>query len=326
MKRILKCTMIIIGTLIGAGFASGKEIATFFNAFMEKGIIGIIISSFLFGLVIYLVMGLSKKEFSHTNNKVFNLIVKIFSFLCFCIMISAIGTYGSEQYNINFWIGTSFASAICFVLFLLRFKGLERLNNFLVPIILIGVLLVSLTSHVNDEYIISGNESIDGFLLSNWFLSAVLYAGYNSIILVPILNELKVYELKNKEIFLLSIFSSLVLCLAGIMIYYNINLFYPQILGAEMPMLIVAKNTNLYVYMLYNFAILFAIFTTAFSCGYAFLKLGSEKYFFRNCIFICLMSILISRIGFSNLINLFFPVFGYIGIAQLIYIFINKNE
>lgn len=325
MKRILKCAMIIIGTLIGAGFASGKEIATFFNMFMEKGIVGIVVSSFLFGLVIYLVMNVSKKEHKYTNNKILSLIVKMFTFICFCIMISAIGTYGNEQYHINFWVGTFFASLICFILFLLKFKGLEKLNNFLVPIILIDIVLVSLTSHISDEYVLYESETNGGILLTNWLLSAILYVGYNSILLIPILNELHVYNLKKKEISLLSVFVSLALCLAGVMIYYNINLLYPQILSAEMPMIFVAKNTNIYVYTLYNFAILFAIFTTAFSCGYAFLTLNSDKNYFRNCCWICLLSILISKIGFSNLINWCFPIFGYIGIAQIVYIFARKS-
>ena len=326
MKRILKCSMIIIGTLIGAGFASGKEIATFFNVFMENGIIGVVMSSFLFGLVIYFVINMPKKNIEYTNNKAFNLIVKAFTFLCFCIMISAIGTYGNEQYNINFWVGTSFASAICFVLFLLRFKGLEKLNSFLVPIILIGVLLASLISHASSDYIFYEEEPSNDFLFSNWFLAAVLYTGYNSILLIPILKELRIYELKKKEIFLLSVFSSLILCLAGIMIYYSVSLYYPEILSAEMPMLIVAKNTNFYFYVFYNFVVLFAIFTTAFSSGYAFLMLNFEKNYFRNCALICAMSVLVSRIGFSKLVNSCFPIFGYIGITQMAYIFIKKRR
>ena len=56
MKNVLKCTMIIVGTLIGAGFASGQEIATFFNRFLDNGLYGILISSLLFGVIIYFVM------------------------------------------------------------------------------------------------------------------------------------------------------------------------------------------------------------------------------------------------------------------------------
>ena len=45
MKNILKICFVIIGTIIGAGFASGKEIYTFFNIYKVEGLIGLIISN-----------------------------------------------------------------------------------------------------------------------------------------------------------------------------------------------------------------------------------------------------------------------------------------
>ena len=51
--KILSCIFVIIGIIIGAGFASGKEIYTFFFVYGKNGIIGIIISSFLIGYTIY---------------------------------------------------------------------------------------------------------------------------------------------------------------------------------------------------------------------------------------------------------------------------------
>ena len=43
--EILKVVFVIIGTLIGAGFASGQEIYAFFFSFGIKGLAGILISS-----------------------------------------------------------------------------------------------------------------------------------------------------------------------------------------------------------------------------------------------------------------------------------------
>ena len=51
--NILKVVFVIIGTLIGAGFASGQEIYTFFFSYGIKGILGIVISSTIIGLTIY---------------------------------------------------------------------------------------------------------------------------------------------------------------------------------------------------------------------------------------------------------------------------------
>ena len=50
---ILKVVFVIIGTLIGAGFASGQEIYTFFFSYGINGILGIVISSLIIGFTIY---------------------------------------------------------------------------------------------------------------------------------------------------------------------------------------------------------------------------------------------------------------------------------
>ena len=53
LKNILIITMTIIGSIIGAGFASGQEINSFFYKYGIIGILGIIISIILIILIIY---------------------------------------------------------------------------------------------------------------------------------------------------------------------------------------------------------------------------------------------------------------------------------
>ena len=59
--NILKVIFVIIGTLIGAGFASGQEMYLFFYSYGIEGLIGILISSILMGIVIYKVFVKVKK-------------------------------------------------------------------------------------------------------------------------------------------------------------------------------------------------------------------------------------------------------------------------
>ena len=62
MKNILKTVCVIIGTIIGAGFASGQEVYIFFFSHGIKGLIGIIISSVIIGLIIYKSLKIIKYE------------------------------------------------------------------------------------------------------------------------------------------------------------------------------------------------------------------------------------------------------------------------
>ena len=79
MKNVLKVVFVIIGTLIGAGFASGQEVYLFFFSYGMKGLIGILISSIIIGVVIYSTFNILNKYNSldekgkHTVNTVLNM-------------------------------------------------------------------------------------------------------------------------------------------------------------------------------------------------------------------------------------------------------------
>ena len=53
MREIFSIVLVIIGALIGAGFASGQEIYSFFYSYGVIGIIGIIVTGLLIGMTIY---------------------------------------------------------------------------------------------------------------------------------------------------------------------------------------------------------------------------------------------------------------------------------
>ncbi len=110
MKDIFKCLMIIIGALIGAGFASGKEIASFFNYYLNNGKYGIIIASLLYGVLVFFILTINCKNKTKSyqeivkNSGIILLGEKIFLFICFCIMIAAVGSFVKEVYSISLWI------------------------------------------------------------------------------------------------------------------------------------------------------------------------------------------------------------------------------
>lgn len=117
MKNILKVVFVIIGTLIGAGFASGQEMYVFFFSFGIKGFIGILISSIFMGIVIYQTLKIlnkyeikNYKEFleillsknKNTNIKnIVNLLVNTFILVTFFIMIAGFGAYFEQEFSIN---------------------------------------------------------------------------------------------------------------------------------------------------------------------------------------------------------------------------------
>ena len=82
--------------------------------------------------------------------------------------------------------------------------------------------------------------------------------------------------------------------------------------------MLVGLYGDIYKY-LYGIIILGAIITTEISAGFGFLNKISrnkEKYELYNKI-ICTLSIPVSLLGFSNLVNSFYPAFGILGLTQI---------
>ena len=94
----------------------------------------------------------------------------------------------------------------------------------------------------------------------------------------------------------------------------------------EMPAVYVISNIFGILKYGYGFVILASIFTTAISLGNSFLNNISKnkRQYIKIAIIITIISILVSKVGFSNLVNILYPVFGYLGFVQILKILIKK--
>ncbi|MBO5179236.1 MAG: hypothetical protein J6B87_02685 [Clostridia bacterium] len=326
MSYILKCLFIIIGTLIGAGFASGQEILTFFNRYGDNGLYGMILSGIFFGIVIFITLYISEKkkieEYDELilNSKILRCIFEIFLFICFCIMVAGCGAFFEQQFKLPFWLGSVICSLTCYGIFSCKYKGLETVNTLLVPFILIGIFMLGAGEYEGGA-ITNTSYKLPESYTSSWFVSSVLYASYNSIILVPILLTFKEYKLTFVKKVFISIFSTIVFLSIGILMYNILNIYYPNILAFELPNVKLASLIGKFQTIFYGIVIVTAIITTAVSSGYAFLEMRKKHYNIKAVV-LCIVAVLFSRVGFSELVNTVFPIFGYLGLLQIICIII----
>ncbi|MBQ8298592.1 MAG: hypothetical protein IJX99_01775 [Clostridia bacterium] len=324
MKNIFTCIFIIIGTIIGAGFASGQEILSFFNRFGTNGMFGIILACMIIGIVSSVIIILIEKNKINSyeelvkNNKIIIWMMQIFLFICFCIMMTGLITFFTQLFGIPATISKTISFLICILLLLKRFEGIEKVNFVLIPLIILGVIMLLFNDY--DKSIIDTNNAIvipAGFT-ENWLISAILYASYNLIIAFPVLTNFKKYSLSKGQALLVGMLSAFFLAVMGLVIYFVCQKFYPQILTIEIPTLQIAEFCGKNISVFYSAVIMFAIITTAFSTGYSFLRMRDEKNYVRNAFLICTLALAFSNIGFSKLINTFFPLFGIVGVVQII--------
>jgi len=141
--------------------------------------------------------------------------------------------------------------------------------------------------------------------------------------MLAIMASLLPYLSTRKVVYGGAIIGSGVLGLLALIIYVLTNHFYPLVLEFQIPIIQVIQKLNLPIENMYSFILLTAMFTTAVTVGFCFLnKLssGATKRFNIFGIIICLISIPISQIGFANMVKSIYPIFGYVGLFQVLMI------
>ena len=332
MQNISKITFVILGAIIGAGFISGQEIYLFFNRFDHEGLVGIIVSGIMMGIVIKKSCTIiheknikNYQEFLHIiipiENQFIKLIINnmitIFLLISFWVMVAAINSYFKQEFQIPIPIIGIIIFLLCYFVLIKNSKAVIKVNEILIPVILIFVLFLVIKQN---DYINLQEIKFDESLFMP-ILSGIIYSNYNTVLLIPILITLNKFYTGRKQINIISILCAVIIICMELVVYLLIY-HLPNIENIEIPLICIANSLGYIYHYLYGAVIILAIFTTAIAVGHGFLKnvTSTEKSYKRLALSIGLISIFISYIGFAKLISLLYPIFGILGIIQIIFI------
>ncbi|MCE5222510.1 MAG: transporter [Clostridium sp.] len=344
LVSIFQVATVFIGTIVGAGLASGKEITEFFTMYGVNSFLGIIACG-----IFYIIMGsiISKisidynlSSYSDVINIISpNILGKFTGFITTFFLISSAsiilagsGALIHQFFGIPQILGSLIMISIA-VFFLLRdTEGLIEVNSFIVPG-LIGTLTL-----ITFLYFSFCKDTISFSNISNFppqksglAISTILYAGYNTLsasgVLVPLSTQMK----KTKTMIIGVITGAIGLTMLCLMINLLLTVNQPYIYIYEIPLLFVANRFGNIIQALLLVIIWLEMFSTEVSDIYSISK-TLEKSFnlkFKKAIFIVLgVALLISQFGFGNLITKLYPMFGLLSlifISQCI-IFFYKHK
>ena len=331
MIEVISITLVIIGALIGAGFASGQEIFSFFYIYGKNGIYGILIMSILIGIFIYKSLKIIYQKQVYNYNDFLNLFIKntkirnvilwivnVLLLVSFYIMVAGFGAYFEQEIGINRIIGSIVLNLLCVIVFFSNIKGVLKASNLIVPFLIFFIFFIGIKNIVQIR-------TIDFYQMkNNWILSMLIYNSYNFILLMPVLISLKKQITKEKNIKKVSILVTIIILILSINIFFLLlNANIKEIENQEMPIVYIISNYFNKYKKIYAFIVLASIFKTAISVGIGFLQNISKNSnsYPQFVLFMCITSLLMSNIGFSKLLNFIYPVFGYIGILQIVIIF-----
>lgn len=312
--KIIAYSLAILGTTIGAGFVSGKEIANFFNVYGNFSYI----AALILGVVYFFSIKLFYKcqDLSiFTKSKVLTSIVMFSQFISLSAMFAGLNSiltnYFGTKYLFYIFIIISFVIILC------GLKGLTNTNLILMPILVlfifyIGSSAIFSNTHFDIEIISSSPTKILTYLL--------MYIGLDLFSCYPICLALGKKQTKKQQnitalIVSITIFALVVCYLVSVL---NKGSDYAYF---DMPILhfIIAHNDSLYIFTCVIVCI--GIITTLLSNG--FVLYDSCKNLFNKNWFVVFLSMfcgayILSYMGFSNIVEYLYPLLGIIGLTLII--------
>lgn len=344
-SRIFQIAVVFIGTIVGAGLASGQEIKEFFTSYGLVSFLGIIVCG-----VFYIILGsiISKISIKYQLNsygevikiispnflgKLTGVITTLYLIASASIILAGSGALINQFFGIPKILGSLIMIILALFFLLKDTDGLIEVNSFIVPTLVITISLLILLYFLFCKDKISLSNLINITPTKKGITSStILYFGYNTLcslgVLVPISTKIK----STKTMFYGITLGSIGLILLSMAINFLLMINMPYINNYEIPLLFVAQPFGNIIQALLLIVIWLEMFSTEVSDVYSISRTIDDTFHidFKKAIFIVILIALpISRIGFSKLISSLYPLFGLLSlifISQTIYFYIKNKE
>lgn len=331
---------VYVGTVVGAGFATGREIVEFFSRFGFIGLIGILMSGYILifqgSKLLRISARIGARSYQEFNEYLFgkvlgtciNILMLIMLLGVCAVMLSGAGAVFEEQLGLSKNMGLLITTVLAFFVMILGIKGLFAVNVFVVPMMITFSLILMIISIRLPNFL--DQLLYIPFAEDGWksvvapFSYTALNLGLAQAVLVPVATEIK----DDQTLKWGGILGGIALTLILISSHFTLVML-PDIESYEIPMAVIMKNLAGGLYWIFILIIYGEIFTSVI--GNIF---GLERQI-RNYLSIPSMmivgmifgvSFLISLVDYGTLLSYLYPVFGYICIVFIILLWMKPLE
>lgn len=342
MNRLGKSLLIgftYIGTIVGAGFATGQEIVQFFTLYGRLSTFTIVISSMLFiwlGTKIMIIsFDIKANSYEDMNIHLFgefigrwvSLVMLILLLAITTVMLAGAGSVFSEHLHMSYQIGLLFTMLLAYSVITRGMAGIKLVNSLVVPIMLVFTIIVFKLAIQSPGAYNFLHLSSDYPAWRIW-LSPFMYTAFNlalsQAVLVPLgatCTDVRTIKLGG---LIGGIGITLMLCIGHI----ALSAHMPGIAQYEIPMGHIITPLGPWVYLMFIFIIYAEIFTTLIADLYGLaLQLEQRTSIHRHYIVITLLIVcyFVSQIGFRTLLSTLYPLMGLFSLIWL-FVIIRKRR
>ncbi len=324
-----------LGSVIGAGFASGQELVQFFVGYGSAGFWGTILAGCLFaifgGLLLFWAnvhyldnyQAVLRNLFGRRCATIIDALLALFLFLGICIMLAASGAIFYEHINQSKATGIMLAYLGVLIFLFTGRKGMVDSYNLLVPIkflLLLTIVGYTVLRGVDINPLDTMPLQLVKTGVGNWFVASVLYVAYNFTLAMVVLVEYQPITRPQdgiKGAFL----GGLMLGLVALVCYGALLPGIPTVAQYEIPMLFMIGTVSLRAKAVYVVVLWLGILTTAIANSYGFAQRFSEFSGLRykwSLILTLTMALPLAFQSFAFLVATVYPLLGLLGIVILV--------
>ncbi|WP_337032355.1 hypothetical protein [Paenibacillus illinoisensis] len=322
--RVLQIAFTYIGTVVGAGFATGQEILQFFTQYGKWATITIGLSTILFvwlGTKMMLIAhdtgsrtyeDLNKHLFGHKAGKWITWITLLILIGVNSVMLAGAGSVFVEHLGLHYQTGLIITIVGTYLLLGRGIKAILQMNSIVVPMmLLLSILMITSTIHLPGALRFV-TLTTDTNPIKVW-LSPLLYSSFNLVlaqaVLVPVGNQIRDRNVLKWGGVLGGIGVGFMLLAA----HFAMSAQMPGIMQFEIPMGSIAFQLGWAVQAVYVTLIFMEIFTTFVADIYGMtLQLSQHLQVPPRLITLTIMMLCysLSQFGFSSLLSILYPIFG----------------
>ncbi|MGI9953387.1 hypothetical protein V3F56_13580 [Moorellaceae bacterium AZ2] len=309
-----------IGTVIGAGFASGQELVQFFLILGPKALPALMLATVLFAIGGFLLRSLACQLCTQSYrdlvdallgraSRIADAILTAFLFGSLVIMLAGAGAVVQEYLGFSAWGGSAVAAALTLTAVAGRSSGVLAINVVLVPVLVIYLLLLGLG---NLQFVppvpLPGRSPL---LAANWILNGFLYVAYNMVGVIVLFTSLPAHQGGKWGAFC----GGLTLGFTALVLVMALSGLDPAEITGPIPVLGLARRLappweSFYVFNLWVAMVTTAV-TSAFGLAERLARDGRLPALWSGILVVGL-ALPVSGLGFARLVGYFYPFFGYV--------------
>ncbi|MDQ7794764.1 MAG: hypothetical protein RDU89_10215 [bacterium] len=328
-----------VGTVVGAGFASGREILQFFASFGPRGAWGLGLATALFALFGILVMLAGRRVNAVSHGEVVKAVaggrlgrwadVTITAFLlgATSVMFAGSGALFAEQLGMPAFLGSVLMFTLSTATVLKGLTGVVAANVVVAPVLLTVTIGTALGLAVTGRPGPVPAALTGGGVLGRWWLAALLYASYNLLLATPVLGPLGSATRDRRSLVAGAALGAAALGVAAAAIYRAILVTAPLSAAHQVPMLYVARILSARLAPAYAVILWLEIYTTAVGGVYgmaARLAGGDSRLFRHRALMAGLAALVASGLGFPRLVASVYPAAGCLGLLWLLLLLVRR--